>query len=146
MSNNTERKGKETADLQLVTDTVRLEEVVSNSCDAAMTTGREQECGQQPDIPAVNQEADRYTQLGEVWTWREKLWVVPGETRIGTTELAEVLGRPKSWIYARTQVEAENQIPHRKLDGFLYFVVGEIRTWIEEREVVFPAAGWKEVV
>ena len=29
-------------------------------------------------------------------TWREKLWTVPSETRIGSRELLEALGRPAS--------------------------------------------------
>ncbi len=79
------------------------------------------------------------------FTWREKLWVVPFETRIGTVELAEALRRPKSWVYARTQANAKSKIPHRRLDGFLHFVVGEIRDWIQAREEVFPAQGLEEV-
>ncbi len=70
------------------------------------------------------------------WTWREKLWLVPAETRIGTAELAEALGRPKSWVYARTQAGAVDPVPHRKLDGTLTFAVGEVRAWIREREEV----------
>ena len=68
------------------------------------------------------------------WTWRERLWVAPAETRIGTHELAEALGRPKSWIYARTQAGAEDPLPHSKFDGTLVFMVGEVRAWIRERE------------
>ena len=73
------------------------------------------------------------------WTWREKLWIVPAETRIGTTELAEAMGRPKSWVYAHTQAEAENPLPHRKLDGVLVFTVGEVRAWMKESEEVLVA-------
>jgi len=72
-------------------------------------------------------------------TWREKLWIAPAETRIGTTELAEAFGRPKSWVYAHTQAEAENPIPHRKLDGVLVFTVGEVRAWVRESEEVLVA-------
>jgi len=32
------------------------------------------------------------------WTWREKLWIAPAETRIGTGELAEAFSRPKSGV------------------------------------------------
>ena len=73
------------------------------------------------------------------WTWREKLWITPAETRIGTTELAEAMGRPKSWVYAHTQAEAENPIPHRKLDGALVFTIGEVRAWVRESEEVLVA-------
>lgn len=68
-------------------------------------------------------------------SWREKLWIVPAETRIGIGELAEALNRSRSWIYKRTMANAgPGRIPHRKLDGELVFVVGEIRAWIRDRE------------
>ena len=68
-------------------------------------------------------------------TWRERLWTAPPETRIGVKELAEALGRPKSWVYRRTGKNAEKApLPHRKLDGELVFVVAEIRAWLVEHE------------
>ncbi len=84
------------------------------------------------------------------WTWREKLWTCPAETRIGTLEVAEALGRPRSWVYARTHhhVGKDDQkrlrpqgelIPHRKLDGVLVFTAGEVRSWIRTREEVVAA-------
>ena len=73
------------------------------------------------------------------WTWREKLWVVPSETRMGTCEVAEALGRPRSFVYARTQKQADDQIPHRKLDGTLVFTAGEVRAWARAREDVVHA-------
>jgi len=73
---------------------------------------------------------------GAEWSWRERLWTVPAETRLGTSELAEALGRPKSWVYARTQAGAEDPVPHRKLDGTLTFTAGEVRAWIRDREEV----------
>jgi predicted DNA-binding transcriptional regulator AlpA len=66
-------------------------------------------------------------------TWRERLWIVPAETRIGVAELTEALGRPRSWVYRHTSGKT---IPHRKLDGELVFVAGEIRAWIRDREEV----------
>lgn len=74
-------------------------------------------------------------------TWRERLWTVPAETRIGVKELAEALGRPRSWVYRRTGQNAHKApLPVRKLDAELVFVVGEIRGWLIEREtLVHPA-------
>ena len=70
-------------------------------------------------------------------TWRERLWTVPPETRIGVRELAEALGRPKSWVYRRTAPHGERApLPHRKLDGELVFIVGEIRGWLPDHETV----------
>ena len=66
-------------------------------------------------------------------TWRERLWTVPSETRLGVVEVAEAVNRAKSWVYSRTGT-AEDPIPHRKLDGTLVFTAGEIRTWIRDSE------------
>jgi hypothetical protein len=70
-------------------------------------------------------------------SWREKLWIVPEETRIGREELLEAVGRPASWIYRHTSSKADCvRIPHRKLDGDLVFVVGEVRRWLNDHEEV----------
>lgn len=70
-------------------------------------------------------------------TWRERLWTAPSETRIGREELLEALGRPASWLYRHTGKKATcSLIPHRKLDGELQFVVGEVRRWLIEHEEV----------
>ena len=67
-------------------------------------------------------------------TWREKLWLVPAETRLGVAELCEALGRSTSWAYRRTGPKAEDPLPHRLLDGQLTFTAGELRTWVREHE------------
>jgi predicted DNA-binding transcriptional regulator AlpA len=72
-------------------------------------------------------------------TWRERIWRVPSETRLGVREVAEAVGRSKSWVYKRTQAAAEDPIPHRKLDGELMFAAGEVRAWIRAREDVLVA-------
>lgn len=71
-------------------------------------------------------------------TWREKLWTVPPETRIGVVELAEAVDRSRDWVYRHTSAKAgpDDRLPHRKLDGELVFVVEEIRSWIRGREDV----------
>ena len=68
-------------------------------------------------------------------TWRERLWLVPAETRMGIGELCEALNRSQSWAYRRTGPSADDPLPHRLLDGQLVFVAGEIRTWIRQNEV-----------
>lgn len=72
-------------------------------------------------------------------TWRERLWTVPAETRLGVVEAAEALGRPKSYVYDRTGAKADDPLPCRKLDGVLVFTAGELRQWIEDREDVVHA-------
>lgn len=71
--------------------------------------------------------------------WRERLWIVPAETRLGVQEVAEALGKGKSWVYERTGPSAEDPIPHRKLDGVNVFAAGELRAWIRSREEVIHA-------
>ena len=74
-------------------------------------------------------------------TWRERLWTAPAEVRIGTQEVAEALGKPVSWVYRHTSGKSGyTLLPHRKLDGELLFVVGEIRAWVRDHEQVGHAA------
>ena len=47
--------------------------------------------------------------------------------------LAMMLGRPKSYIWRLT---ATKSIPHRRLDGVIVFVLGEVRAWVRKHEVV----------
>jgi hypothetical protein len=74
-------------------------------------------------------------------TWRERLWTVPPETRLGVLEVAEALGRPKSWVHRRTSpASGLAQLPHRKLDAALVFLAGEVRTWVAEHEEIIVGA------
>lgn len=70
------------------------------------------------------------------WTWREKLWDTPSETRLGVIELAEAVGRSKSWI--RKQARA-GEIPARKQGQAFVFLAGEVRHWVRESEEVVNA-------
>jgi hypothetical protein len=69
-------------------------------------------------------------------TWREKLWTVPTDTRMTVPDVAEAIGRPLSWVYRHTSVKSagEQRLPHRKMDGELLFVAGEIRAWLLDHE------------
>ena len=75
----------------------------------------------------------------EAESWRERLWTVPAETRLGLEELREALDRSASWIYHRTAAKAEHRLPHRKLDSVLVFTAGEVRAWLRDREEVVCA-------
>ena len=145
MKYKTKQNGKETADLRLIPGGVGLENVASKECDEAMAASREWECDLGRDLPPDYGEVNWYSRLGAHMSWREKLWLVPPETRIGTGELAEALGCPRSWVYARTQMKAEDRIPHRKMGGNLRFVVGEVRAWIKISEEVYSRPGLGEV-
>ena len=70
-------------------------------------------------------------------TWRERLWLVPPDTRLGVQELVEATGRSKDWVYRHTGPGAMGvRLPHRKMDGALVFLAGEVRTWLAENEDV----------
>ena len=70
-------------------------------------------------------------------TWREKLWLVPAETRLGVREAAEAIGRPVSWVYRRTgEGSVKAPLPHRKLDGELVFTAGDLRAWLKGHETM----------
>jgi hypothetical protein len=78
-------------------------------------------------------------------SWRERLWSVPAETRLGVAEVAEALGRPKSYVYARTGPKADDPLPHRKLEGSVVITAGELRAWLRDREVVVHAGPYLSV-
>jgi predicted DNA-binding transcriptional regulator AlpA len=75
-------------------------------------------------------------------TWRERLWTAPAETRLGVAELMEALGVSRDWVYGHTSPKrtrdtaAHLRLPHRKLDGALWFLAGEVREWIRATEQV----------
>jgi predicted DNA-binding transcriptional regulator AlpA len=70
-------------------------------------------------------------------TWRERVWTCDPATRLGVTELAEALGRPKSWVYRHTSAHTDGpRLPCRKLGGELTFLASEIRAWVAASEVV----------
>lgn len=86
------------------------------------------EGGEAPERPA-SEPAERAET-----TWRERLWTAPAECRIGVEELSEALGRSPSWIYQRTQQDADPRLPHGKLSGSLVFRCGEVRAWLRDTE------------
>src|SRR5262249_55911872 len=69
--------------------------------------------------------------------WQEKLWTVPADTRMSLTNVCDALTRPKSWGYRHTSpASGLPRIPHRKLDGELVFIAGEVRAWVRDHEEV----------
>ena len=71
--------------------------------------------------------------------WSFLLWTADPETRIGRSELLEATARPPSWLYRHTGPKAKHRIPHRKVDGELVFLVGEVRRWLRDREEIVVA-------
>jgi len=90
-------------------------------------------------------------------SWRERIWTVLGDTRLGVPEVCEVLGKSRDAVYRLTSEKLARQamatghtdprLPHRKgHDGSLVFVASELRQWIEahEEQVVRPPALFNE--
>jgi len=81
--------------------------------------------------------------------WRSRLWSCPPDTRLGKSELCEALGRSADWLYRHTSERAAEKreekgrpagrIPHRRFDGQLVFVAGEIRAWLRDSEEIMHA-------
>ena len=80
--------------------------------------------------------AEAETPTPAATSWRERLWTCPPETRLNVSDLAEAMGRPKSWVYQQTSARS---IPTHKLDGALVFVAREIREWLNQREELIVA-------
>ena len=79
----------------------------------------------------------RAVQSQQSTSWRERLWVVASDTRLGVTEVLEAIGRTRSWLYRHTGPSSPRvRIPHRKLEGELVFLAGEVRQWLIENETV----------
>lgn len=73
-------------------------------------------------------------------SWRERLWMVPAETRLYTADVAEAVDRSPNWVHQRTSdSEDHDRIPHRKRNGQLVFKAGEVREWLKAQEEVIVA-------
>lgn len=87
-----------------------------------------------------SQPPDAPTDVGADVSWRERLWVVPSDVRLGVNEAAEAFGRPRSWVYKHTSEKAtsgaNDRLPFRKFDGELVFTAGELRQWLTDHEEV----------
>ena len=67
--------------------------------------------------------------------WRERLWTAPPDTRLGVRDVAEALGRPRSWVYrAVAAARGSRRLPARRLDGELVFEAGAVREWVQRWE------------
>lgn len=85
-----------------------------------------------PDEPSTEPELE--SSLAPVQSWRERIWQVHPETRLGRDEVCEALGKSRSWLYKKTSAR---EIPCflDGPDGELAFRVGELREWMRAREV-----------
>jgi hypothetical protein len=69
-------------------------------------------------------------------SWRERLWTCPPETRLTVVEVAEAVGRPRSWVYrACAATRGSGRLPARRLNGELVVLAGDLRVWLEHEEM-----------
>lgn len=95
------------------------------------------------DEPAATAEPVA-VQAGTQSDWRERLWTVPAETRLGVHELAEALDRSADFVYRavdpkRSEHRGRDPLPCSRLDGVLVFTAGAIRRWLEASSVTVNA-------
>ena len=53
---------------------------------------------------------------------------------VGVHELAECLSVPPSWVYSRTRLKDDGQIPHTRCGKYVRFDVDEVLDWLRGRE------------
>jgi hypothetical protein len=67
--------------------------------------------------------------------WRAMLWTVPEDTRMRVADVAEALGRPRSFVYrAVAAKQGEHRLPAARLHGELSFTAGTVRAWLQREE------------
>jgi hypothetical protein len=78
---------------------------------------------------------------GDPATWRERLWTVPAEMRLGVQEVAEAFDRSPDWVYRAVsaklaQAKGRHPLPCSRLDGELAFTAGAVRVWWQQSEEI----------
>jgi hypothetical protein len=52
---------------------------------------------------------------------------------IGVNELAETLGVPPSWVYARTRLKGSESIPCLRVGKYLKFEFDKVMDWLKKQ-------------
>ncbi|MDH4205622.1 MAG: helix-turn-helix domain-containing protein [Desulfobacteraceae bacterium] len=52
---------------------------------------------------------------------------------IGVNELAEILGVPPSWVYARTRLKGSDSIPCLRVGKYLKFEFDKVMDWLKSQ-------------
>ena len=55
---------------------------------------------------------------------------------IGVLELAEILGVPPSWVYARTRMKGPDSIPMIRVGKYVKFELDKVMDWLKKRNEV----------
>jgi predicted DNA-binding transcriptional regulator AlpA len=52
---------------------------------------------------------------------------------IGANELAEALSVPISWVYSRTRIKGDGQIPNIRCGKYVRFDIDAVLDWLEKK-------------
>ena len=52
---------------------------------------------------------------------------------VGVNELAEALSVFPSWVYSRTRIKGDGQIPHIRCGKYVRFDIDEVLNWLEKK-------------
>ena len=52
---------------------------------------------------------------------------------IGVLELAELLGVPPSWVYARTRETGNDAIPRIRVGKYVKFKIDDVMDWLNKK-------------
>lgn len=55
------------------------------------------------------------------------------ESLVGVNQLAEIIGVPPSWIYARTRIKGPESIPCIRVGKYCKFNLNEVMKWLEQQ-------------
>ena len=56
---------------------------------------------------------------------------------VGVNELAETLSVPPSWIYSRTRIKGDGQIPNIRCGKYVRFDINAVLDWLlKQRETI----------
>lgn len=97
------------------------------------------------DEPSAPAAPELVTDSTPPQSWRERLWTVPAEMRLGVPEVAEAVGRSRDWVYRacsaeQAKVKGRDPLPCARLDGELVFSAAAVRDWIRRSELVVNPA------
>ena len=53
---------------------------------------------------------------------------------LSVKELAESLSVPISWIYSRTRIKGDDQIPHIRCGKYVRFDIDSVMDWLKKKE------------
>jgi hypothetical protein len=52
---------------------------------------------------------------------------------VGVNELAEALSVPISWVYSRTRIKGDGQIPIIRCGKYVRFDIDEVMDWLQKK-------------